>query len=86
MPLVISTLNFNDLLLLTANCPTGYQLYDNVCYKYFPGPVNWVQAAEKCAERFSTLASIESQAEEFFIRTVLVRYVLIRTGEDTEWG
>lgn len=71
--------NFNDFLLLTANCPTGYQLYNNVCYKYFPGPVNWVQAAEKCVERFSTLASIESQAEEFFIRTVLVSYALIRT-------
>lgn len=54
-----------------SNCPDGYKLYNNVCYKYFPGPVNWVQASEKCAEQFSSLASIENQGEEFFIRTVL---------------
>lgn len=56
----------------TAKCPDGYKLYNNVCYKYFPGPVNWVQASEKCTEQFSSLASIESQAEDFFIRTVVV--------------
>jgi len=54
-----------------SKCPDGYKLYNNVCYKYFPGPVNWVQASEKCTEQFSSLASIESQAEDFFIRTVV---------------
>ncbi|KAL9981473.1 hypothetical protein ACROYT_G010180 [Oculina patagonica] len=54
-----------------SKCPDGYKLYNNVCYKYFPGPVNWVQASEKCAADFSTLASVNSQAEDFFIKTVL---------------
>jgi len=60
----------------TAKCPDGYKLYNNVCYKYFPGPVNWVQASEKCAAEFSSLTSIENQAEEFFIRTVLVSLIV----------
>lgn len=59
--------------IFTAKCPNGYKLYNNICYKYFPGPVNWVQASEKCAADFATLASIGSQAEDIFVRTVLVR-------------
>ncbi|XP_068747348.1 uncharacterized protein [Montipora capricornis] len=55
-----------------SKCPDEYKLYNNVCYKYFPGPVNWVQASEKCTEQFSSLASIESQAEGFFMRTVVI--------------
>ncbi|KAL9981471.1 hypothetical protein ACROYT_G010178 [Oculina patagonica] len=54
-----------------SKCPDGYKLYNNVCYKYFSGPVNWVQASEKCAADFSTLASVNSQAEDLFVRTVL---------------
>ena len=61
--------------MFTAKCPEGYKLYNNVCYKYFHGPVNWVQASEKCAADFATLASIGSQAEDIFVRTVLVSLV-----------
>ena len=66
--------NTFHIFIFTANCPNGYQLYNNICYKFFPGPVNWVQASEKCAAQFSTLASITSEAEDMFVKTLLVRY------------
>ena len=55
-----------------ASCKDDYKFFSNSCYKYFPGPRNWLQASEKCAEEFASLVSIENAGEDYFVKTLLV--------------
>lgn len=55
-----------------ASCKDDYKFFSNSCYKYFPGPRNWLQASEKCAQEFASLVSIENAGEDYFVKTLLV--------------
>ncbi|XP_020894641.1 uncharacterized protein LOC110233667 [Exaiptasia diaphana] len=54
-----------------STCTDDYQFFNNSCWKLFPGPRTWESAVHKCTQQYASLASVDSESENYFIKTLL---------------
>ncbi|CAH1237832.1 BCAN [Branchiostoma lanceolatum] len=70
-------------------CQSGWNEYNNQCYKFVRDEVSWSKAITKCIKYGANLASIADKSENSFIASLISNDVWIglsRTGKSWNWN
>jgi len=75
-----------DLEWHVKRCPSGWYRYHNEkCYKFFPDQLNQAEAELACQSVGSTLASLSSDQERQFIKSLVLKETEDETLLDNLW-
>jgi len=68
-------------------CESGWKLFDNMCYKFYPEGVPLSEADKKCGYEGADVITIQSRAENTFMKRILdeAREAGAFEGTDVVW-